>query len=250
MGTYYAGFNLSSNSVFVKDSEIRNAFNLAVNKKKIIDEILGGLGEEAKGPMPPNMVDNGYLSGFGYNPRLAREILNKKRALIGNTKLKILIRDESSETTFSKIAQFIINDLKEVGIECIVDKVSPDKYHNPEIIKRSDLFLSRWISDTGDMDNFLQPMFNPANLTDFTGYNNSEVTEMMSKAKGIINPQKRIQMYKDIQKIIVEDTPWIFLYHPQLGYVSREGVIGVRVSPLGIVRYEDIIIEKETETNL
>lgn len=243
MGTYYAGFNLNSNSIFVKDSEVKYAFNLAVNKKKIIDEILGGLGEEAKGPMPSNMVDNEYLSGFGYNPRLAREILNKKRASIGNTKLKILIRDESSESTFSKIAEFIINDLKEVGIECVIDKVSSDKYHNPESIKRSDLFLSRWISDTGDMDNFLQPMFNPANVTDFTGYNNSEVTEMMNKAKEIVNPQKRVQMYKDLQKIIVEDSPWIFLYHPQVGYASREGVIGVRVSPLGIVRYEDIIME-------
>jgi ABC-type transport system substrate-binding protein len=243
MGTYYAGFNLSSNSIFVKDSEIKYAFNLAVNKKKIIDEILGGLGEEAKGPMPSDMIDNRYLSGFTYNSRLAREILNKKRSLIGNTKLKILVRDESSESNFNKITQFIINDLKEVGIECIVEKVSPDKYLKAESINRSDLFVSRWISDTGDMDNFLQPMFNPSNVTDFTGYNNPEVTEMMNKAKEIINPQKRIQMYKDLQKIIVEDTPWIFLYHPQVGYVSRKGVIGLRVSPLGIVRYEDIIME-------
>ncbi|PAB59275.1 ABC transporter substrate-binding protein [Anaeromicrobium sediminis] len=244
MATYYAGFNLRSNSIFVKDSEIKEAFNLAVNKKKIIDEVLGGLGEEAKGPMPPNMIDNGYLAGLGYNPRLSREILNKKGASIKNAKLKVLVRDESSETIFNKIAQFIIDDLKEVGIECIVEKVSPDKYLNPEIISRCDLFLSRWISDTGDMDNFLQPMFNPSNFTDFTGYNNPEVTEMMNKAKEIINPKKRIQMYKDIQKIIVRDTPWIFLYHPQYGYISREGVIGVRISPLGIVRYEDIIIEK------
>ena len=244
MGTYYAGFNLRSNSIFAKDNEIRKALNLAVNKKKIIDEILGGLGEEAKGPMPPNMVDNKYLSGFTYNQRSAKEILSRKDTLIGNSKLRILIRDESNETIFYKITQSIINDLKEVGIECTLEKVSPDKYLNPESINRSDLFLSRWISDTGDMDNFLQPMFNPSNFTDFTGYNNPKVTEMMEKAKEIVNPDKRIQVYKELQQIIVDDSPWIFLYHPQLGHVSREGVIGVRISPLGIVRYEDIIIEK------
>ena len=81
-------------------------------------------------------------------------------------------------------------------------------------------------------------------LPDFTGYNNPVVIEKMNKAKEIVNPQKRIQMYKDLQKIIVEDCPWIFLYHPQLGSVSRESVIGVRISPLRTVRYEDIIIEK------
>ncbi|WP_237737326.1 hypothetical protein [Clostridium carboxidivorans] len=46
-----------------------------------------------------------------------------------------------------------------------------------------------------------------------------------------------------MQKIIVNDAPWIFLYHPQVGYVFRDGIIGVRVNPLGIVRYEDIIME-------
>lgn len=243
MATYYAGFNLRSNSIFVRDNEIRHAFNLAVNKKKIIDEVLGGLGKEAKGPIPPDMIDNEYLKDPTYNSTLAREILNKKHKLIENTKFKVLIRDESSESTYNKITQFIINDLESIGVECILERVSPDKYLNIESINKADLFVSRWISDTGDMDNFLQPLFNPVNISDFTGYNNPEVINMMNKAKEIINPHKRVEIYKDLQKIIVNDAPWIFLHHPQIGYVSRKGIIGVKISPLGIVRYEDIIIE-------
>jgi ABC-type transport system substrate-binding protein len=242
LGTYYAGFNLKSNSAFAKDSELRKALNYAVDKKKIIDEILGGLGEEAKGPLPSNMVENSYLQGFEYNPTLTKQILNKKGFNSG--KLRILSREESNDTMFNKITEFIISDLKSVGIECTLEKVAPDKYLDPAAINRCDLFLSRWISDTGDMDNFLQPMFNKANFTDFTSFDNIEVTEMMDKAKGIINPHKRIQMYKDIQQIIIDDSPWIFLYHPQLGFASRDGVLGVRVSPLGIVKYEDIIVNK------
>ncbi|MCT4621928.1 MAG: ABC transporter substrate-binding protein [Marinisporobacter sp.] len=244
MGTYYAGFNLRSNSIFAKDHEIRKACNLAVNKEKIIHEILGGLGEEAKGPIPSSMMENNYLSGVGYNPRGAKDIFNKKGSLIGSTKLKVLIRDESCDSIYNRIAQFIINDLKEVGIECIVETVHPDNYVDTDVLNRCDLFVDRWIADTGDMDNFLEPLFNPSNITDFTGYNNLKVTEMMNKAKEIINPKKRNQMYKDIQKIIIEDMPWISLYYPQFGYVSREGIIGVRISPLGIIKYEDIIIEK------
>ncbi|MFL0267701.1 ABC transporter substrate-binding protein [Candidatus Clostridium radicumherbarum] len=241
MATYYAGFNLQNSSVFAKDAELRKALNLAIDKKKIINNILGGLGEEAKGPLPTNMVDNNYLSGFDYNPRAAKEIISRK--LQGSSKIKFLIRDESSETTFSKLASSIIEDLKAVGIDSIVEKISPDKYHTREALSRCDLFLSRWLSDTGDMDNFLQPMFNPANSTDFTGYNNSDVTSIMDKAKEIVNPQKRIQLYKETQSIIAKDCPWIFLFHPQIGCVSKEGVIGARVSPLGIVRYEDILRE-------
>lgn len=241
MATYYAGFNLQNNSIFARDPELRKALNLAIDKKKIINDILGGLGEVAKGPLPPNMIENSYLPGFEYNPRMAKEIISRK--LQGNSKIRFLIRDESSETTFSKLAQSIIEDLKLVGIDCQVEKISPDKYHSKEAFSKCDLFLSRWLSDTGDMDNFLQPMFNPANATDFSGYNNAEVTGIMDRAKEIVNPQKRIQLYKEAQSIIALDCPWIFLFHPQLGSVSRDGVIGARVSPLGIVRYEDIIRE-------
>lgn len=242
MGTYYAGFNLHSNSIFVKNPSIKKAINYAVNKKKIINELLGGMGEEAKGPFPPNMVSNDYLEGFNYNTKTAKELIGKTPASRTNEKLKILMRDDNT-TLFNRIAEYLINDLKEIGVECILERVSSGDYLKPESINKADLFLSRWISDTGDMDNFLQPMFNPSNYTDFTGYNNIDVTEAMDKAKEIINPQKRMQMYKDIQNVIIGDTPWVYLYHPQVGYVAQKGILGLRVSPLGIVRYDDIIVE-------
>ena len=135
----------------------------------------------------------------------------------------------------------MLEDLNKVGIECIVQKVPADKYF--ENITNSDLFISRWIADTGDPDNFLQPNFNPTNYTDFTGYNNEEVLEMMNAAKEIINPLKRIKMYEDIQKKIVNESPWISLYHPQVAVATNAGVLGARLNPLGIVRFEDIVIE-------
>ena len=48
MGTYYAGFNLTSASPYVQSREARQAFNYAIDKKRIINEILGGLGTRVK----------------------------------------------------------------------------------------------------------------------------------------------------------------------------------------------------------
>jgi ABC-type transport system substrate-binding protein len=241
LGTYYAGFNLESNSPYASSVELRTALNLAVNKQNIIKEILGGMAVESKGPFPPAIVNNTELKGFEYNPEKAREIINKYS---NAKKIKINYRDESEDTLFNKISQAIIRDLKEVGVECIVNKVPSDKYLTPEKISQCDLYVGRWIADTGDPDNFLQPLFNPVNVTDFTRYSNSEVSELMEKAKQIVNPEKRIKMYEQIQKIIVKDVPWIFLYHPQIGYTSQDDILGVRLSTLSILKYEDIIIEE------
>lgn len=242
LGSYYVGFNLESNSLAAKDPDIRRALNHAVNKQRIIDEILGGMAVESKGPVPPDMISNDNLTGFDYNPSLAKDIIRKKGA--ASIRLKVISREGSEDTVFNKITKFVVEDLKTIGIECTIEKVPLDKYLNPETIKKCDLFISRWIADTGDPDNFLQPLFNPATLTNFTRYDNSEVTTMMNEAKGIINPVKRVNMYKDIQNKVVNDIPWIFLYHPQMGHICREGVIGTKQSPLGLMRYEDIIMEK------
>ncbi len=240
MGTYYAGFNLKSKSPLLQDEEIRRSLNHAIDRKKIIEEILGGMAIESKGPFPPSIIDNKYLPSLDYNPNMVKDLIAKKR-LGSSLKLKLLIRDGSPDTVFNKIAHYVLEDLKKVGIECNIEKVPSDKYFGS--IANSDLFISRWIADTGDPDNFLQPNFNQTNYTDFTGYNNEDVLEMMNSAKEIINPLKRNKVYEDIQKKIVQESPWIFLYHPQVAVAANDGVLGARLNPLGIVRFEDIVVE-------
>jgi ABC-type transport system substrate-binding protein len=65
----------------------------------------------------------------------------------------------------------------------------------------------------------------------------------MKIAREIINPEKRIEIYKKIQNIIIDDVPWLFLHHPQTGSISRDGILGVKLSSLGKIKFDNIIIE-------
>ncbi|WP_242847823.1 ABC transporter substrate-binding protein [Fervidicella metallireducens] len=243
MTTSYAGFNLRGNSVYARNKEVRKAINYAIDRKYIINEILGGMAVESKGPFPPSIVDNSYLPGFSYNPQKAKEILRK--AVSGKLdKLVILAREGSVNTTNDKITDCIVKNLKEIGIDCVIVKVPSNKYLSPESISKCDIFISGWVADTGDADNYLEPLFNPDNYTNFTGYNNPEVLELMKQAREMLNPEKRLELYKRIQNIIVDDAPWLFLHHPQSGVISRDGIAGVRMNSLGKIKYDDIFIEK------
>ncbi len=247
IGTYYAGFNLLSDSRYVQNTEIRKALNIAIDKKRIVDELLGGLAIEAKGPFPPSMIDNTKDPGYGYNPRLAKEILQKNGLGNDGQKLKILAREENDTSIYNPMTEYIVNGLKEIGIECELIRVTAAKYLNPESIQQCDIYVSRWIGDTGDPDNFLQPLFSSESKTNFSNYKNDAVTLQMNKAKEIINPQKRTEMYRKIQQTIVDDAPWIFLYHPQAGIAFKNNVAGIRLSQLGLLKYEDIILEDINE---
>ena len=66
----------------------------------------------------------------------------------------------------------------------------------------------------------------------------------MALANKIINPQKRAEAYREIQRIIFEDAPWIFLYHPNIAFAYHSHIAGVKFNPLGLIKYEDIIVDQ------
>jgi ABC-type transport system substrate-binding protein len=103
--------------------------------------------------------------------------------------------------------------------------------------------VSRWIGDTGDPDNFLQPLFSSDSKTNYSHYINEEVTLNINKAKEIINPEKRTELYRRLQQAIVDDAPWVCLYHPQTGIAYKNSLAGIRLSQLGLLKYEDMMLE-------
>ncbi len=110
LGTYYVGFNLESNSILARSREARRAISIGIDRRRIIDNILGDLGEEAKGPIPPKIIDNSHLPGYVYNPTMAKEILNRE-GLLNGQKVKVIIRDEPENALFYRLSQYVIEDL-------------------------------------------------------------------------------------------------------------------------------------------
>ncbi|MCC5438474.1 ABC transporter substrate-binding protein [Clostridium botulinum] len=240
LATYYASFNMKSNSIFSRDKDVRYALNLAIDKNRIIKDILGGLGVEAKGPFPPSIIPNNKLKGFSHNKSKAKEILSRSDFNRSRDKLNILIRKDE-DSLFSKITEYILEDLKNIGIDCIVKEVNSSEYLNLDNILKCDMAISRWCADSGDPDNFLEPIFNIENVSNISRYDNKLVNEKLKKAKNLINPEKRKKLYEEIQEIIVEDVPWIFLYHPKLAIAVQNNILGLNANPLGLFKYEDII---------
>ena len=244
----FAAFNFRSNSIFAQNVEIREAINYAVNKKRIRSEIMLGLVDECRGIFPPSMLNDLTLSGFSYDPQKARMILRKNHFNKISNKLKILIRksDVNADTQNRKMIDYIIEDLKAVGIECTLIPVPANQYYKTESMEKVDLSIIGWIADTGDMDNFLEPIFNVANFTNFGKYDNPKVLELMKETKKIIIPAKRIEKYKEIQEIILTDVPWLHLYHSKT-IVARKstGIENVRYSPVGKIMFENVMITEE-----
>ena len=118
------------------------------------------------------------------------------------------------------------------------------QYLSPQIIRESDVIITGWIADTGDQANFIEPLIMKDSAVNYGGYYNEEVIRLIKDAKAIINPERKSDLYKKAQQLIVDDAPMIFLFHPQSGFVLNDRISGVEMDPFTKFRYEDMMITK------
>ncbi len=239
LATFYIGFKTKNIDSPYTRKNVRQGINHAINKKRIINEMLGGLASEAKCMIPDGLVPNDHIKGYDYNPEKAKEILRREKVNL-NHPLNILCGEN-----INPVLKFIEEDLKEVGITCKYTKVSNQEYsQSSKLQKGYDIFMYGWVADSIEPSSFIEPLFSPNSVSNFSGYENQELMKLLEMAKYAVNPIKRMELYKEIQRIISEDAPCIPLYHPQNGICTLDGVINIRLSPLGMVKYDNIIREK------
>ncbi|KAF0194099.1 MAG: methyl-accepting chemotaxis protein/family 5 extracellular solute-binding protein [Bacillota bacterium] len=240
LGYYYIGFNLLSDNPLVKSREARRALAMAVNKKRLVESLLGGMAEEAKGPIPPVLIPNGSLTGLEYNPAQAREIL--KRLGIRDLKLKMSTRSDASGVVLNPVGEYFMEDLKNIGIEFTTQSYTRPEYTRHENLRRTDVFVSRWVADTPDPDNLITPFYHSKSTMNYFSYSNGDVDKKLNQVRSIINPKKRFELFGEVQQLVYNDVPAIFLYHQSIGVTYADRFKNVRISPKGMLKCEDIVM--------
>ena len=238
LGVYYLGFNMKSSHPMVQSKDARQALNYAINKERIIKETLGVLGTVSSSVMPSSMLGGKTIKPYEYDPEKAKKLL--KQSGIKNFNISLASRDGYSGGVFTNILKYILEDLKAVGLNIKVTDVSTNEFIGKKIYASHDVFISRWIGDNGDQDNFLEPLFNPNSTSNFTGYNNSEVIDLMAQAKKVLNPAKRLEIYWKISQILHQEAPWVYLFHPKLGVAYHDHIAGMNLNALTIIKYDQL----------
>ena len=78
----------------------------------------------------------------------------------------------------------------------------------------------------------------------YSFYKNPKVDELIEAGMRTVDPQKRKEIYKEAQEIIVEDAPWITLYwmNNVTGYWNY--VKGIKIIPLEMTFAHQAFVER------
>ena len=217
----YLGFNLKRKPF--DDVRVRQAINYAIDKQEIIDGVLLGLGLPVASPYKPGTRwSNPELHPYPYDPKKAIALL-KEAGFEDHDHDGILDKDgqplsfeiltnQNKEREMSAV--LVQRRLKEIGIDVKIRVVEWAT------------FISRFIK-TGDFNVVLlgwglglEPdQFNIGHSSqqahvqfNFIGYNNPTVDKLLEDGRMELNPDKRMKIYHEFAKILLEDSPVVYLF--------------------------------------
>ena len=93
--------------------------------------------------------------------------------------------------------------------------------------------MRAWYADFPDPDNFLGILFHSKSQFNYLGYHNPEVDRLLDRAKAERDYLKRMEMYRKIEGIVLEDAPIVPMVHHLFQMAYQPYVRGIEVNALG-----------------
>ena len=213
---------------------VRKAINYAIDYDYILNNILRGTATRLCGPLPPGVV--GYDPEveeycYKYNPQLAAQLLAEAGYPNGEglRELELIISTEERAER-GEVAALIQSNLRSIGIKVRIVNLDWSSFLERLFNYDFDLYMVDWFPDYVDPDDWITPLFSSQGLA-IDGYVNPRVDELALLARQLIDLEERIGIYKELQKIIIEDAPWAFLYVPKQYVFMQKNVEGFVLYP-------------------
>jgi dipeptide transport system substrate-binding protein len=222
------------------DVRVRKAFNMAMNKKAIVDAVFLGSGVPAKNPIPPSMWSyNDSVQEDEYNPEAAKKLLAEAGYPNGlETDLWAMPVQRPYNPNARRIAELMQADLAKIGVKAEIKSFEWGEYRKRAQAGEHQMAQLGWTGDNGDPDNFLHTLLGCASAQSASGSNiakfcHKPFDDLVTKAKVTTNQAERTKLYEEAQKIFKEQAPWFTVAHAvQLKPVRKE-VVDFKLSPFG-----------------
>jgi ABC-type oligopeptide transport system substrate-binding subunit len=95
------------------------------------------------------------------------------------------------------------------------------------------IFRYGWVADVPEPDNFLYRLFHSQSRNNMTRYHNEKVDRLLDRARGEQVYLKRIELYREAERLIMQDAPVIPLNYYSYERLFQPYVQSIEVSALG-----------------
>jgi peptide/nickel transport system substrate-binding protein len=221
------------------NANVRQAVEYAVNKQNIADAVFYGNYTLGAGPVAPGLIgyDESLAAVYSYDPDKAKSLLAEAGA--GDVSFDLYNRTNSF---WPLLGQLIQSDLDAVGITVNLLSLEDAEFFQALNAGKATAFLNDWTWDNGDPDNIMSSLFASDRAQSRLGYTNPQVNDLVAQGQLEADPAKRDTIYKQAQKLLLDDAVNVFLGYPSRAMGAAKKVQGLVLSPVGNIVLRDVDI--------
>lgn len=267
---FYIGFNPTMPPL--DDLQFRQALNHAVNKELIARDVLSDLVHPAYGILPPDFPGfNPNLEGLRYDVEKAQQLLaqskysgflsrveensphyeSAQRHLAGSGSAntdnlpRLTLSVPGTGGTIGLDVEVILQMWRQVlGVEVDIEQVEWATFLEDMNRKKFQAYTSGWEADYPDPQDFLDILFHSNSSINHGNYSNSAVDAILEEARIEQDPVRRIQLYQQVEQMIVRDAAWLPRWFTGEQYVLiKPNVKGYKLTPMIVSKLKYVSIQ-------
>ena len=214
--------------------KVRRALNHAVNVDEIIQFVLGGAATRVAAATRPGMLGHDpELRPYPYDPALARKLLAEAGYPSGFE--AVLDAPNGRYLNDKAVAEAVAGQLAKIGVTVKVNTPDYPTLVRKIVRKESQFYLIGTVEPATEI---AFPRAFKAGGAFYQGYQNAEAQELIDRANRTLDRAERDRMFRQVNRQVQQDAPWLFLYaqHDTFGLRARLQGFQPRPDPYVIVR--------------
>ena len=216
---------------------LRRAIAHAVDRDRMV-HASPSVRVHAPGILPPGIAGHTPESKrLEFSPDTAKQILADAGHPNGQGLPPIRLYDPSKGGEPDAVVRQLVDDLARIGLRLEVVQVSWAEMSDRLDSGDYEAFVLAWIADMSDPDAFLSG-FGEGGSGDFFRFEDKRAVDMLAEAAREFEPGRRGKMFRDAEHYILQQAPFVPLYHTRGLLATQPAVRGMRPGPFGVAKVE------------
>lgn len=209
LGLYFFRINVTRPPF--NDPRVREALNLAVDRRMIAERVAQGGQAPASGIVPPGLQGYPASEQVQFNPDRARQLLAEAGFPGGQgfPKKEILINTSEAHRKIAEAIQAMWRE--NLGIDVGIYNQEWKVYLDSQSALNFDLSRAGWIADYAHPMTFLE-IFTTGNGNNDTGWSNSRYDALIGQARTAATEPERMRLMREAESVMLTDLPVIPIY--------------------------------------
>lgn len=242
------------------DERVRRAFALAIDRRYLVDSVLGGMASPAAhGIVAPGLADYKYgrVPGCVHDPDSARLLLAAAGYPEGRGFPPLQLQVNADGFGYVGVAEAIQVMLeRDLRIPISISVMRADQHFERVEHGRARFWREGWTADHPDPENFLALVHGrnavadtsqPASIN-MTRFKDAELDRLFAAARRTTDRAERMTLLSKADSVLMMRLPLIPMYHEQAACVLQPWVRGLRMNPIELLDLSGVWFDRTEGT--